>query len=79
MVTDWLEGRHEEAVAAQLKYLDLINALFMEVNPIPIKEAMNLMGLKAGHYRMPLYPMAPENRAKLAAIMQAAGLTVEGL
>ncbi len=79
MVTDWLEGRQEQAVAAQLKYLDLINALFMEVNPIPIKEAMNLMGLKAGHYRMPLYPMAPENRAKLAAIMQAAGLTVEGL
>lgn len=77
MVVDWLEGRHEKAVAAQLKYLDLINALFMEVNPIPVKEAMNLMGLKAGYYRMPLYPMAPENRAKLAAIMRAAGLPVQ--
>ncbi|MBQ6431477.1 MAG: 4-hydroxy-tetrahydrodipicolinate synthase [Oscillospiraceae bacterium] len=76
MVVDWLEGRHEKAVAAQLKYLDLINALFMEVNPIPVKEAMNLMGMKAGYYRMPLYPMAPENRAKLAAIMRAAGLPV---
>lgn len=76
MVVDWLEGRHEKAVAAQLKYLDLINALFMEVNPIPVKEAMNLMGLKAGSYRMPLYPMAPENRAKLAKIMREAGLPV---
>ncbi len=77
MVIDWLEGRHEQAVAAQLKYLDLINALFMEVNPIPVKEAMNLMGLKAGAYRMPLYPMAPENRAKLIKIMRAAGLPVQ--
>lgn len=76
MVIDWLEGRHDKAVAAQLKYLDLINALFMEVNPIPVKEAMNLMGLKAGAYRMPLYPMAPENRAKLIKIMRAAGLQV---
>ncbi|MBQ3356632.1 MAG: 4-hydroxy-tetrahydrodipicolinate synthase [Oscillospiraceae bacterium] len=76
MVTDWLEGRHDKAVAAQLKYLELINALFMEVNPIPVKEAMNLMGLKAGYYRMPLYPMAPENRAKLARIMREAGLKV---
>lgn len=77
MVMDWLEGRRERAVAAQLKYLDLINALFMEVNPIPVKEAMNLMGLKAGSYRMPLYPMAPENRAKLIKIMRAAGLPVQ--
>ena len=77
MVIDWLEGRHDKAVAAQLKYLDLINALFMEVNPIPVKEAMNLMGLKAGAYRMPLYPMAPENRAKLIRIMRAAGLPVQ--
>lgn len=77
MVIDWLEGRHDKAVAAQLKYLDLINALFMEVNPIPVKEAMNLMGLKAGHYRMPLYPMAAENRAKLIKIMRAAGLPVQ--
>lgn len=77
MVVDWLEGRHEKAVAAQLKYLDLINALFMEVNPIPVKEAMNLMGMRAGYYRMPLYPMAPENRAKLARIMREVGLPVQ--
>lgn len=77
MVTDYLEGRHAQALRTQLRYLDLINALFMEVNPIPVKEAMNLMGLKAGAYRMPMYPMAPENRAKLARIMREAGLPVQ--
>lgn len=76
MVTDYLEGRQEQARRTQLRYLDLINALFMEVNPIPVKEAMNLMGLRAGSYRMPMYPMAPQNRAKLAAIMREAGLPV---
>ena len=76
MVMDYLEGREEQARRTQLRYLDLINALFMEVNPIPAKEAMNLMGLRAGSYRMPMYPMAPENRAKLAKIMREAGLPV---
>ncbi|MGN1306881.1 MAG: 4-hydroxy-tetrahydrodipicolinate synthase [Faecousia sp.] len=77
MVTDYLEGRRDKALQTQLRYLDLINALFMEVNPIPVKEAMNLMGLKAGSFRMPMYPMAPENRAKLARIMREAGLPVQ--
>lgn len=76
MVMDYLEGREEQARRTQLRSLDLINALFMEVNPIPVKEAMNLMGLRAGSYRMPMYPMAPENRAKLAKIMREAGLPV---
>ncbi len=76
MVMDYFEGREEQARKTQLRYLDLINALFMEVNPIPVKEAMNLMGLRAGSYRMPMYPMAPENRAKLAKIMREAGLPV---
>ena len=76
MVMGYLEGREEQARRTQLRYLDLINALFMEVNPIPVKEAMNLMGLRAGSYRMPMYPMAPENRAKLAKIMREAGLPV---
>lgn len=76
MVMDYLEGREEQARKTQLRYLDLINALFMEVNPIPVKEAMNLMGLRAGSYRMPMYPMAPENRTKLAGIMREAGLPV---
>ena len=76
MVMDYLEGRQEKARATQLRYLDLINALFMEVNPIPVKEAMNLMGLRAGSYRLPMYPMTAEHRAKLAQIMREAGLPV---
>ena len=77
MVKDYLEGRQAQALETQLRYLDLINGLFMEVNPIPVKEAMNLMGLKAGCYRMPLYPMADANREKLKKIMKAAGLLPE--
>lgn len=76
MVMDYLGGRQEKALTEQLRCLDLINALFMEVNPIPVKEAMNLMGMNAGYFRMPMYPMAPENRAKLANIMRAVGLNV---
>ena len=77
MCADFLEGRIEEAKKTQLRYIDLIDALFMEVNPIPVKEAMNLMGLRAGNFRMPMYPMAEENRKKLAKIMREAGLNVE--
>ena len=77
MVTDYLAGRHEKALQTQLRYLDLINALFMEVNPIPVKTAMNLMGLQAGHFRMPMYPMAPENLGSLKRIMREAGLPVQ--
>ena len=57
----YLEGRREQARKAQLKYLDLINGLFMEVNPIPVKEAMNLMGMDVGGYRLPLCPMSSEH------------------
>lgn len=60
-----LNGDFETARAIQLKYMDLINALFIETNPIPVKEAMNMMGLDAGGYRLPLYPMAEENRVVL--------------
>lgn len=77
MVADYLHGRHEKALQTQLRCLDLINALFMEVNPIPVKEAMNLMGLAVGGFRMPLYPMMPENRAKLAEILRETGLSVK--
>ena len=76
MVANWLAGHHDKALAEQLRCLDLINGLFMEVNPIPVKEAMNLMGLKGGHFRMPMYPMTDEHRAKLAKLMREVGLPV---
>ena len=77
MVMDYLQGRQKEALAVQLRYLDLIHALFMEVNPIPVKEAMNLMGMNVGGFRLPLYEMPQAKREKLATIMREAGLKVQ--
>ena len=68
------EGDFEKARALQLKYMDLINALFIETNPIPVKEAMNMLGLEAGGYRLPLYPMEEGNRAKLKGELEKLGL-----
>ncbi len=74
MVVSWLSGDLDRARKIQLNYLPLINALFMEVNPIPVKAAMNLMGMNVGEYRLPLYPMSDENCRKLAEIMKESGL-----
>jgi 4-hydroxy-tetrahydrodipicolinate synthase len=64
-----LKGEFKKAAALQLKYLELINALFIEVNPIPIKEAMNLRGMGVGGYRLPLAEMDAANREKLVKAM----------
>lgn len=53
----YLGGNVELARQIQLKYLEFINALFIETNPIPIKEAMNYMDMNVGKYRLPLYEM----------------------
>ena len=74
MVAAYLEGNTKEALDIQLKYLDFIHALFIEVNPIPVKEALNLMGKNAGGYRLPLCEMSESNQAKLKATMEAIGL-----
>ncbi len=62
---EYLKGNHQKACEMQLKYVSLINALFSDVNPIPVKEAMNMMGLKMGPLRMPLAPMAEAARENL--------------
>ena len=74
MVRDWLDGNHQKALEAQLKYLELTNDLFIEVNPIPVKEALNLMGMEVGGYRLPLCPMADQNRQRLRSAMEEVGL-----
>ncbi|MBE5817252.1 MAG: 4-hydroxy-tetrahydrodipicolinate synthase, partial [Clostridiales bacterium] len=74
MVSLFHNGKKEEALKIQLDNLDLINALFIEVNPIPVKEAMNLMGFEVGGYRLPLWEMNEDNKAKLKAVMEKAGL-----
>ena len=70
-----LNGQTAEAAAMQLKYLPLINALFCETSPIPVKAAMARLGMCAEELRLPLIPMQPANREKLFAIMQELGLT----
>ncbi len=73
MVTDYLAGDVVHARELQLKYLDFINALFIETNPIPIKEAMNLYGMGVGGYRLPLTFMSEANRKKLIEQMKVIG------
>ncbi len=69
-----LDGDYKTAAALQLKYLKLIHALFIETNPIPVKEAVNQMGFAAGACRLPLYEMADETKAVLVAEMKKQGL-----
>ena len=57
-----------------LKYLPLMEDLFMDVNPIPVKEAMNMMGMECGPCRLPLCEMSPAAKEKLAAALKRYGL-----
>lgn len=70
----FLDGDAKESCRLQLKALDLCNALFCEVNPIPVKKALNLMGMEAGALRMPLSEMEPANVQRLEKAMKAYGI-----
>ncbi|MBE6964031.1 MAG: 4-hydroxy-tetrahydrodipicolinate synthase [Ruminococcaceae bacterium] len=74
IVKDYLEGRQDEARANTMKYLKLMNDLFIEVNPIPVKGAMNMMGLNVGPMRLPLCEMSPEHQAVLRKTLEEVGL-----
>ncbi len=69
-----LEGNYAEAAALQMKLLPLINALFCETSPIPVKAAMARIGMCDEELRLPLVPMQPQNREKLFAIMDSLGI-----
>ncbi len=70
----YLEGKTEQALEMQLDYIDLIDALFCEVNPIPAKAAMAAMGKCEDFLRLPLTPMEDSNREKLLGIMKKHGI-----
>ena len=70
----FLEGDVRESCRLQLEALELCNALFCEVNPIPVKKALNLMGMEAGALRMPLSEMEPANAERLEKAMKAYGI-----
>lgn len=70
----YLAGKQGEALAIQQRILAFEKALFMDVNPIPVKEALNIMGFKAGECRLPLASMSAEQVEKLRAAMLPLGL-----
>lgn len=74
LVWSYLNGDIHTAKKIQLQYLDVINNLFIETNPIPVKAAMNMMGMGVGGYRLPLYDMNPANKAILEKSLKDAGL-----
>lgn len=74
MCQAFFDGDTEKAAKMQIDYTDLIDALFCEVNPIPVKVAMRKLGYDAGPLRMPLCEMEPENEAKLEAALRNHGL-----
>lgn len=74
MAANYIAGNIEEARRLQLKVAELVKALFIEVNPIPVKEAMNLMGMGVGKCRMPLVDMSENNKEFLKKAIQNYGL-----
>lgn len=74
IVAKYLAGDVKGSLELQLKYLSLIDALFSEVNPIPVKKALNLMGMNVGSLRMPLTDMSAEKAAVLETEMKKVGL-----
>jgi 4-hydroxy-tetrahydrodipicolinate synthase len=76
LVTRFLEGDIEASRRIQLKTVDLVKALFSEVSPIPIKAAMNMLGMQVGHCRLPLVEMSEANANLLRNELIKYGLLV---
>ncbi len=74
MVMYYLNGQTKEATKMQLDMKPLIDALFIETNPVPVKEAMNMMGMNVGDLRLPLVGMLDQNKAKVEAELKASNL-----
>ncbi len=70
----WFAGDTAGSLSMQLQLSDMAKALFSDVNPIPIKEAMNLMGMDVGECRLPLIGMSDAGREALAAVLKKHGL-----
>ncbi len=69
-----LNGKYDEARKLNAQLLPLMQANFIETNPIPVKAALAMMGMIEEVYRLPMVPMKPENRAKLEKVLAAQGL-----
>lgn len=74
IVAEYLAGNVKESLRLQLKYFPLVKALFSEVNPIPVKAALNIMGMNVGPLRMPLTEMEPAHQEVLKEEMRKVGI-----
>ncbi len=74
MVMEYLSGNVENAARQQIRYLELIQAIFCEVNPIPVKKALELLGFSTKTLRMPLTEMEDKNVVRLKLAMHQVGL-----
>ena len=74
LIKSFLDGDTEISAKMQIKYLELMNAMFCDVNPVPVKEALNMMGFKCGKCRLPLYELSNENRSNVQSILRKYGL-----
>lgn len=78
IVAKYMEGDLKGSLDLQLKALPLVEKLFCEVNPIPVKTAMNMMGWEVGPLRMPLSEMEEDHKAQLKAAMEEFGIKAKG-
>lgn len=74
MCQAYFDGNVDRARELQLKYTELIRALFCEVNPIPVKKALELMGFYGPKLRMPLSEMEPDHTERLIKAMKDTGV-----
>lgn len=74
MVTAFLAGRLEDARKLHYKLYPVFTALFYETNPIPVKEALSMMGKIDGELRLPLCGLGADSKEKLAGVMKDCGL-----
>lgn len=71
MIHSYLDGDIKKARDMQIEVIPLVNAMFCEVNPIPVKEALNILGIEVGHCRMPLCDMTPAGHDRVAETLKA--------
>ena len=74
MVMNYLNGNIKEAIKTQIHFIDLIRAMFIEVNPVPIKYAMNIIGFEVGDCRSPLGPLSEKNKEHVKEIIKKYGV-----
>jgi 4-hydroxy-tetrahydrodipicolinate synthase len=74
MVAAMLKGEVKQAKEINIRLFSLFEAMFLETNPIPVKKAAEMMGLSAGHVRLPLGALSEDNEGKLRKVLEGLGM-----